>query len=314
MTIFNKQPLTYAQQVALLQSRGLIVPDVAKAESYLSQISYYRLSAYFLPLQQVKDVFNKNTTFDDVLNLYSFDRELRLLVFDAIERIEVSIRVQMIYQLSHKYGSHWQDDATIFNAPSSRGGRILDVFNETQALIQKHTTVKHPEVFIKHYINNYSSPINPPSWMSIELLTIGELSRLYTALKNNADRKDIAAYFGLHHTVFTSWLHSLVYVRNICAHHSRLWNRDLAIKPDVLLKPVHPWLQPAFDNNNHRSFYFISTLKYLLQAANPTSHFTQKLQALVTKYPNTPIQFMGIPTNATTGALIEWNKEPIWLN
>ena len=104
---YNKPPLTYLQQITLMQSRGLTVPDVAKAKKYLCGISYYRLSAYALPFQQVKDTFNNGTTFQDVLNLYLFDKELRLIAFDAIERLEVTIRTQIIYSLSHKYGSHW---------------------------------------------------------------------------------------------------------------------------------------------------------------------------------------------------------------
>jgi len=147
--------------------------------------------------------------------------------------------------------------------------------------------------------------------MCIELLTIGELSRLYTALKENSDRQAIASFFGLHHTVFTSWLHTLVYVRNLCAHHSRLWNREFAIKPEVLLKPQNRWIQPLFNGNNHRTFYFFCILKYLLAAANPSNHFKQKLETLFAKYPNTPIQFMGIPTSNGTN-LIEWNKEALW--
>jgi abortive infection bacteriophage resistance protein len=97
--------------------RGLQVPDSLRAQSYLSHISYYRLSAYCLLFQTTKDKFNKNTTFDDVLSLYLFDRELRLLILDAIERIEIGLRTQIIYQLALKYGSHWHDDANLFIAP-----------------------------------------------------------------------------------------------------------------------------------------------------------------------------------------------------
>ena len=309
---YNKPPLTYAQQIALMESRGLVIADKARAERYLNEISYYRLSAYSLPYQQVKDKFNTGTTFDNVLDLYLFDRELRLIIFDVIERIEVAIRAQIIYQLSHKYGSHWQDDASIFN-PSrvTPMGYTIDIFGETQKIIQDSCAAKHPEVFIKHYKTNYTAPVNPPSWMSIELLTIGQLSRLYTAIKSNTDRKDIADYFGLHHSAFTSWLHTITYVRNICAHHSRLWNREFAIKPELLLKPQRPWMTVSFLNNNNRTFYFLCALKYLLGSANPSNHFKNKLQALIQKYPTTPIQFLGIPSDGK-GNLIDWENEPLW--
>lgn len=310
--IYNKPPLSYAQQIALMESRGLSMADKPRVQRYLEEISYYRLSAYSLPYQQTKDVFNAGTTFDNILDLYLFDREFRMIIFDVIERVEVAIRAQIIYQLAHKYGSHWQDNPAIFNpAFVTRAGYTIDIFGETQKIIHDSCNAKHPEVFIKHYKNNYSSPTNPPSWMSIELLTIGQLSRLYTAIKNNNDRKEIADYFGLHHTVFTAWVHTITYVRNICAHHSRLWNREFAIKPDILLKPQRPWMKVNFYDNNDRSFYFLCTLKYLLGSANPTNHFKNKLIALMQKYPTVPIQFLGIPSDGK-GKLIDWGNEPLW--
>ena len=311
--IYNKPPLTYSQQIALMESRGLSIGDKQRAQRYLEEISYYRLSAYFLPYQQTKDVFNACTTFDNILDLYLFDREFRLIIFDVIERVEVTIRAQIIYQLAHKYGSHWQDNPSIFNPAIVRGRYTIDIFGDTQKLIMDSSNAKHPEVFIKHYKNNYTSPVNPPSWMSIELLTVGQLSRLYTAIKNNIDRKEIADYFGLHHTVFTSWVHTITYVRNICAHHSRLWNREFAIKPEILLRPQRPWMTVNFNNNNDRSFYFLCTLKYLLGSANPTNHFKNKLITLIQKYPTVPIQFLGIPSDGN-GNLINWENEPLWQN
>lgn len=119
MEIYNKPPLTYTEQIELLRSRGMVIPDKQRTERHLSNISYYRLSAYMLPYKQkengeILDSFREGVTWDMVYNLYIFDRKLRLLVFDAIERLEVAIRAQITYQLSHKYGSHWQDRPEIF--------------------------------------------------------------------------------------------------------------------------------------------------------------------------------------------------------
>jgi len=258
---YNKIPLSFQDQLQLLKSRGLEITDESKAISYLEGISYYRLSAYFLPYQVEKDKFNAGVSFKQIINTYSFDRELRLLVFDCIERIEVAIRTQIIYSMSmHYQDSHWQDNQNLFILPRyNKIGRSIDPYNELQAIISKAKTTRTPEVFIKHYTDTYGSPSNPPSWMCLELLTIGELSNLYRGLKNNSDKKRIADFFGVHHSVFTSWLHTLAYVRNICAHHSRLWNRDFAIEPDKLLKPVGKWISKPFENNK-RTFYFICIL------------------------------------------------------
>jgi abortive infection bacteriophage resistance protein len=310
--VYTKTPLSFQEQIDLLKNRGLLIPNEDKALRHLQGISYYRLSAYFLPYQLAKDTFNTGTTFEQIIDTYTFDRELRLLVFDCIERIEVAIRTQFIYKMATHYSdSHWQDKPIHFITPYyNKIGHLVDPFNNFQAIISKAKTARTPEVFIKHYVNNYSSPANPPSWMCMELLTIGELSHLFRGLKNNSDKKQIADFFDVHHTVFTSWLHTLTYVRNICAHHSRLWNRDLAIEPDKLIKPIGNWISPPF-HNNKRVFYFLCVLKYMLQRANPNNSMKEKLEVLFAKYPNIPIQFLGIPSDGK-GNLLNWENEPIW--
>ena len=310
---FNKIPTTYDEQITLLKLRGLSIPDEDRMRRYLQQISYYRLSAYFLPYQQVKNKFNDGVVLDQIIDNYRFDRELRLLVFDCIERIEIAIRSQMTHILAHNYNnSHWQDNPDVFVSPfrNKVTGQMVDPYEELQKIIRKNCAANKPEVFIKHYIDTYHTPQNPPSWMCMELLTMGELSRLFVGLKQNRDRQEIANFFGLPHTVFTGWLHTMTYVRNICAHHGRLWNREFAIKPNILLKPKRNWMQPAF-NINQRTFYFLSILKYLLIAANPNNHLTSKLDALFLKYPNIPIQFLGIPSGID-GGLLNWKEEPLW--
>jgi abortive infection bacteriophage resistance protein len=309
---YSKAPLSFSEQIALLQSRGLTIDDESKAESYLQEISYYRLSAYFLPYQKVKDKFNEGVTFSQIIKTYSFDRELRLLMFDCIERIEVAIRTQIIYSMALHYNdSHWHDNQSLFISPYyNKVGKLVDPYTSLQAIISKAKTVRTPEVFIKHYTETYNKPANPPSWMCLELLTMGELSFLYRGLKNSSDKKRIASFFDVHPTVFTSWLHTLTYIRNLCAHHSRLWNRDLAIEPEKLLKPVGKWLNKPYENNK-RVFYFICVLKYLLLRANPNNSLKNKLEGLFAKYPTVPIQFLGIPSDGK-GNMLNWQNEELW--
>lgn len=310
--VYHKTPLSFEEQLQLLKTRGLTVEDDNKAISYLKEISYYRLSAYFLPYQQVKDTFNNGTTFQKIISTYAFDRELRLLVFDCIERIEVAIRTQFIYGMAHHYqDAHWQDSQGLFVKPYyNKIGNLVDPYNDFQSIISRAKTARRPEVFIKHYPSTYYKPSNPPSWMCMELLTMGDLSHIYRGLKNNSDKQRIASFFDVHHNVFVSWMHTLTYVRNLCAHHSRLWNRDLAIEPYRLLKAVGPWLSADFQNNK-RVFYFICVLKYLLMRANPGNHLKEKLFALFDKYPDVPIRFLGIPSDKN-GDMKEWQNEPLW--
>ena len=311
-TTYHKPPISFADQLQQLIDRNLTVNDPAKAIEYLSQINYYRLSAYFLPYQQVKDTFDQGTTFKQIIDTYSFDRELRLLVFDCIERIEIAIRTQFIYCMAIEYAdSHWQDNNALFKTPyTNHVGRPIDPYSDFQRIITRAKNARRPEVFIKHYTDNYHTPSNPPSWMCFELLTIGELSHLYKGLRNRDDHRRISAYFDLHFRTFTSWLHSLTYVRNICAHHSRLWNKDLAIEPLRLARPVGPWVGSPYSNNS-RMFYFLCVLKYLLLRVNPGNRLKDKLIALFAKYPNVPIKYMGIPSDGN-GNLLNWENEPIW--
>lgn len=309
---YTKDPLSFSDQLQVLKDRNLTVTNDNKAVSYLSQINYYRLSAYFLPFQTKKDTFDTGVTFSNIIDTYSFDRELRLLVFDSIERIEIAVRTQFVSIMSLKYNdSHWHDQKGLFNPKKSHHNYIIDPYADLQYTIGNAMKARRPEVFIKHYKDNYHTPINPPSWMCFELLTIGELSRIYRGLKSKSDKKEIAAVFDLHPTIFTSWLHTLTYIRNICAHHSRLWNKELAIKPSLLLKPVGPWIGAQY-NNPKRVFYFLCVLKYFLLRANPNSRIRGKLINLLTKYNSVPIQFLGIPSDGR-GNLLQWENEPLWL-
>jgi abortive infection bacteriophage resistance protein len=309
---YKKQPMQFSDQLVLLKQRGLNTNDDKRVVNYLQQISYYRLSAYFLPYQLQKDKFNNDISFDHILDTYLFDRDLRLLVFDTIERIEVAIRTQFVYTMAMTYNnSHWHDDKSLFKPPyKNYQGYYVDPYNDFQKIISKAIDTKNPEVFIKHYINKYDSPKNPPSWMSIELLTVGELSRIYNGLAKNSDKQKIADFFGLHRNTFKSWLHSLTYVRNICAHHSRLWNREFAIRPEILKKPKFPWIDSIY-NNNGRIFYFLCTVQYLLNRANPQNSLRIKLNTLFNKYPTVPIRFIGLPSDKD-GKIADWDSQPIW--
>lgn len=311
--IYSKPPKSFQEQLEQLKDRNLLIGDDDKALSYLANISYYRLSAYFLPFQQTKDLFNDGTNFKQIIDTYSFDRELRLLVFDCIERIEIAIRTQFIYHMAIKYNDgHFQDNPELFvNSYLDEYGKEIKPYEEFQKIIKTSKKKEKPEVFIKHYLDNYESPLNPPSWMCFELLTIGQIYRLYNGLAHKEDMKAIANYFDLHPTVFKSWFFSIVYVRNTCAHHSRLWNKDLAIEPMRLKKPIGGWVSEPFNNNNSRIFYFISVLKYLMMRSNPNNDLKGKLTSLFNKYPTVPIQYLGIPSDGNNN-LLDWQTEPLW--
>ena len=189
MNVYNKPPLTFDKQIELLSNRGLVINDIDKAKKRLADISYYRLSAYMLPFKKnvggkIIDEFRYGTTWENVYDLYKFDRKLRLLIFDAIERIEIAVRTQIVYQLSMRYGSHWQDNPAIFVQPTQRtlrNGNVqtIDIYSELQQHIKEQVENNKAEAFIVHYKEHYDSPTNPPSWMCVEVMFFNHLSNTF---------------------------------------------------------------------------------------------------------------------------------------
>lgn len=316
MMNYSKPALTFKEQVKLLQDRGLKITDPDSVEKILSNISYYRLSAYMLPFKRrdaqgnIIDKFKEGTTWENVYDLYKFDRKLRLLVFDAIERLEVSFRTQIIYQLSHKYGSHWQDNEEIFKKEfkfrKDGNKSIIDPYTEIQNQIREQVNNNNSEVFIKHYIEKYNTPVNPPSWMCVEILYFNQLSKICSGLKSRADRNGIAAFYDLPPEIFCSWLHSLNFIRNICAHHSRLWNRDIKIHPKLFVKSRNKiWLSSPENIRREKIYYILCMINFLLQTVNPDSNFKRRLLDLLDKYKDSINTYaMGFPEN--------WKMEKIW--
>lgn len=319
MKTYSKPALTIDQQINLLERRGLIITNHNRAVRHLSNISYYRLSAYMLPYRVLGasgnylDQFVFGATWDDVYNLYKFDRKLRLLVFDAIERIEIALRTQVIYQLSHKYGPHWQDNRSLFKGPhkNKKTGKAYDVFQDVQKHINDQLTANQKATFIEHYLNTYNNPPTPPSWMSVELLYFSELSKICQNLNFRKDRTDIANFFGVKNdAIFCSWLHTLNYIRNICAHHSRLWNILVDITPMKYFNKDANKIWLSNDEvqtvQSSKLHYTLCIILYLLQTVNPKTKFRQHFKDLLVKYPNVNVGYMGFP--------VGWENHPIWQN
>ncbi len=168
-----------------------------------------------------------------------------------------------------------------------RDGRIvtMDVYQDIQKHIKEQLNNNKAEVFIKHYRATYDDPENPPSWMTVEIMYINELSRICGGLKKRADVKDIADYFDLPPDKFCSWLHTINYVRNLCAHHARLWNRDMNIVPENLSFSKHlVWISNPDTAKRSKIYYFLCMLNFMLQTVNPTSSFKKRLKNLLKEY------------------------------
>jgi abortive infection bacteriophage resistance protein len=292
---FNKPPLSVSDQVALLKSRGLLVPDEERAARYLQNISYYRLSGYMFPFltDPAAHKYREGTSFDTILALYRFDRELRLLTFQALEKIEVAVRAQLINQFTVSTNDpFWYIKAVYFASPSQHASLMRSIDD---------TLKRSTDTFILHFFAAYTDN-HPPAWMTFEVLQFGQLSILYSALANVTAKNAIASYFGVKEPVLASWLHTLVYIRNICAHHARLWNRILRIPVKIPKKTDHKWLESC--PTDRRMYVVLAILAYLLDIITPENSFRKKMNALFAKYPSINLVSMGFPE--------DWATEPFW--
>lgn len=330
---FNKPAINVTEQINLLQERGLNIFEPERAEKYLEVISFFRLSAYMRPFQknleqqEFEHQFKENSEFKQITSLYAFDRELRLLIMDAVERVEVAIRATLNNVMGTKYqtevecsGSHWYLNENLFKKTYQHKRLLKEVedkqdkeFNDLQKDIKKiERSAANPEVkfqrierrvresYPRFYRNSYNTPRLMPGWAMAEELTFGSISYLYRGLAKDIDRKEIAKRFELPQEVFESWLHTLNFVRNCCAHHSRLWNRELAIQPKIPhgeLWKLPNRLEPSQVQPNRRVYMVLLMLTHLMRQVSPDSQWSNKVKALILLNPDIPLFAMGFPDN-----------------
>jgi len=275
------------------------IGDDERVKHYLHHVSYYRLRAYWLPYEVIcpragDHVFAEGTSFDDVLRLYIFDRQLRLLIMDAVERIEVSLRGAWAYHMATKYGPHGYVDPSLYDRPD----RYARAYS---ALIEEVKRSK--DTFVVHYRSKYTEPTDLPIWMVAEVISLGQLSKWVSNLKLRADRKGVAQPYGVDERVLTSLLHHLTYVRNICAHHGRLWNKQFTVTMQVPNSPASLRLNmnPASDRKIYNTLTFMI---YLMKIVASGSSWRAHLLEHVKTCPLGVTEHMGFPP--------DWLYRPLW--
>jgi len=298
---FTKPATTIAQQIAHLRSQGMTIADTRRAEHWLRHVSYYRMSAYWLPFEQPKghpgSRFQPGADFDVVTALYDFDRQLRLLVLDAIERIEVAVRGNWAYALAHHGGPHGYLDAALYH------DRRL--FHNNLARLVRDVG-SSPETYIDHYRRNYDDPAMPPVWMVAEMMSFGQLSRWYSLLDDRALRNRIARPLGLPEAVLVPLLKHLSIIRNSCAHHARLWNRGFLLRMRLPQKPADllATLAPVTPNAPALLYNALVLITYLLRQVAPGSNWLAELRDLLATHPTGNLAAMGFPAG--------WDTRPLW--
>lgn len=295
---FDKPPLTIQEQLELLISRGLTVRDHQQAQHYLAHLNYYRLAAYWLPFEadHITHKFKSGTDFDSILNLYVFDREFRLIVMDAIERIEVSLRSKWAYQMAHRHGSHCHLKRELFKP-------CWDYKSNCESI--KKEILRSKETFIIHLKDKYDEEL-PPVWAMVEVMTFGQLSNWYGNTLHRQDRKAVAAGYELDEKNLTSLIHHLTIVRNTCAHHARLWNREFPVTPKLPNQGI-PSLKKSLlltENTENRKIYNTLTLMlHLMNQISPGHHWKKRLLHLINHH-KIDTSAMGFPS--------DWCDRPLW--
>ncbi len=293
---YTKPALTITDQIKRLQNRGLAIPDQAAAEFHLSHKNYYRLRAYWLPFEVnlTTHQFHPGATFDDVINLYHFDEQLRHLILAALETIEISFRSQWAYHFAMSHGPFAYLDPTHSKKAKWLSGNKISLKREID---------RSNEVFIQHFQTKYTSEQYPPIWMTCELLSFGLLSRWIKDLRPTAVQKDIAQNYQLPSPIIPSLLQHLVYIRNICAHHGRLWNKQMVVTTKLPRKKP-AGLKQNFNLTQHKKLYnTLVLILYLLNTIDPSNTFKSQLNQLIAHHQiNTSA--MGFPMN--------WQQLPIW--
>ncbi|MDE5783396.1 MAG: Abi family protein [Prevotella sp.] len=293
---FNKPYCEPHDLVKLLKSRGLSIEDDNKAQHYLEHIGYYRLSAYMYPLLKLpkeQHVYKPGASFDRVMMLYRFDKKLRLLLLNEIEKVEVAIRSAIVNIGTSMIGNpFWMTDRSNFSDANR--------FSRTMSLIDGE--LRHSrEDFITHFKATYSDTY-PPAWVLAEILPFGVITNIYSNIKNKKIKKRISQTFGLQIDPFESWLTIITGQRNSCCHHSRVWNKQYSIRATLPNRMSRPWI--SLPTDTQRIYFTMCVIKYFLDIISPNNDMLVKLRWLFVDFPEIDLAAMGFPKG--------WEMEPIW--
>lgn len=298
---FSKPALTIPQQIEHLRANGMAIVDEERASYWLTHVSYYRLSAYWLAFERPKGQpglrFLDGTTFDQITALYDFDRELRRLVMRGSEHVEVALRGSWAYQLAQLGGGHGYLDPSLYDDQKEFTVSRQKLSNAVET---------SSETYIEHYRSTYDCPPLPPVWMVAEMMSFGQLSRWYSNLNERALRTRIATPLGLPETVLVPLVRHITDIRNICAHHGRLWNRGFLLPPKIAQKPsdLAQSLDAKATQAPAKLYNGLTMMAHIIRTVAPASSWARDLVELVSRHPTGNLGAMGFP--------VTWRHRPLW--
>jgi abortive infection bacteriophage resistance protein len=305
----NKPAYPITDQIALLKQRGMIFKDETLSYERLQNISYYRLKGYWWDEQRNRTLhlLRPGTCFEDILERYDFDHQLRLILFSGIAQIEIALRAKMIYHLSLAYGGLWYLDPLIFETSAKMKNGVTQTTHLHTLDDLNRDLLRSQEIFIREHLRRYPTE-SADAWIVLEIASLGTLSKLYKSLRLNLpERGLIAGELGVTSpSLFTGWLEAITFIRNIIAHHARLWSRTMLIRPGMQLSnPDKPWFnRPLKKGQQDKPFLVISCMVYLCAHLDKSESMKHQILSLIRDHPGIPIYKYGF--------FNQWENEPLW--
>ena len=290
--IILKEPKTFEEQIQILEDRNMKIENKEDAIKILKTTNYYRFTAYALQFKKF-DNYDNRVSFRDVYKLYKFDKRLRHLILGILENIEIAMRTYLAYQLSISHGAEAHTNPDIFKDRDLYSGRI-DMNGRSRKGLMEEIKLEirnnNKELFVKHHVNKYNGHF--PIWVIVEIFSFGMLSRTYGNL-NIVDQKQISKNcFNINYQLLESWLKNLAYVRNICAHYGRLYNKKMSIMPKIHTK----YSQDNIDLN--KLFVSVLAIKELTVTTSEWDVFKDQLKILIDEYIDViDFKLIGFPEN-----------------
>lgn len=297
MTLYNKPPISLDEQITHLQNKGMHIADFASAKATLSRVGFYRFKGFALEYQNIRiqsKPYFAGTKFEQVTRLMQLDDLLRMHVMAGLQIVEVGLRQHIAEEIASSHGIRWYTQSQIFR--TARPG-TRDFEHASFLLKSREEFTRSHEPFVTHYARTYSRAY-PPSWMLAEVLTFGTWSKLYGAL-NTPYQGRIAARLGLHHNTLREWLKSLNIVRNVAAHHARLWNRPFRPmpiadqRPRTLVVALRAYSFCPTDGQAVRLAPRLYALHRLTQVIYPNCLWTADLKRLLAQFTPDELTRMG---------------------
>ena len=280
---------TIQEQIEILKSRGLIIENETAAKSFLLENNYYRISGYSLTLR-TNDIFHEGATFENIIDIYNFDHELRHILLKYTEIIEVKLKSAFAYKFPEKYGATGYLNPNNFTDPMKHQEIIL------KAEKLKIQRLPH-EAYLKHFINDLQE--NVPLWAYVDLFSISDISLLYK-ISTDDIKKSIALTFNIEeqkYKLLENFMHSVTILRNLCAHDSRIYNRLFEQKPKLSSKEKELLIikEDGTVDNEHL-FSFILIMKRLLNQDQFKSMLNE-IASLSQKINFVNMEYYGFPNN-----------------